>query len=194
MHVHSFYSGMCTVPGLRRFCRECYSPPEEVYQTLKARGMDLVTLTDHDSIEGAEALRKYPDFFLSEEVTCRMPSGTEIHVGVYGIEEHHHNELQARRQDLPRLLAYLDEQDLFFSINHAFSALTGRREAEDFDWLARHFRACEVRNGQIPAINNQYAREWAARLGKLGVAGSDGHSLRALGKTGTTVSHARSKE
>ena len=33
-------------------------------------------------IEAAEALRKYRDFFLSEEVTVRMPSGTEMHLGV----------------------------------------------------------------------------------------------------------------
>lgn len=194
LHVHSFYSGMCTVPGLRRFCRECYSPPDEVYRILKTRGMDLVTLTDHDSIEGAEPLRRHPDFFLSEEVTCEMPHGTEVHVGVYGMEERHHDQLQTRRSDLPRLLAYLYEQDLFFSINHAFSSLTGRRRAEDFDWLAHHFPACEVRNGQLPATNNRRAEEWAHRLGKLYTAGSDGHSLRSLGKTGTIVAHARTKE
>ena len=45
---------MCTLPVLKRLCRESYSPPEAVYHTLRRRGMDLVTLTDHDSIDGAE--------------------------------------------------------------------------------------------------------------------------------------------
>ena len=44
-------------PSPRRWmgaiCRECYSQPEDLYATLKRRGMDLITLTDHDSIEGA---------------------------------------------------------------------------------------------------------------------------------------------
>ncbi len=76
---------MCNTPGLSRICRESYNQPEEVYHRCKKRGMSIVTVTDHDSIDSAEELRKYPDFFLSEEVTVRMPSGTELHLGVYGI-------------------------------------------------------------------------------------------------------------
>ena len=84
LHVHTRHSGMCTIPLLNRVSRESYSDPEAVYQTLKRRGMDLVTVTDHDSIDAAEQLRRYPDFFLSEEVTCITPSGTEIHTGSCG--------------------------------------------------------------------------------------------------------------
>ena len=75
MHVHSYFSGACTTPFLSKFCRESYSDPVEVYESLRQRGMDLFTITDHDSIEGAEKLRRLPNFFLSEELTCRMPSG-----------------------------------------------------------------------------------------------------------------------
>jgi predicted metal-dependent phosphoesterase TrpH len=123
---------MCNIPGFHRFCRESYNDPEAVYRTLKRRGMDLVTVTDHDSIDAAEHLRHYPDFFLSEEVTCITPSGTEIHVGAYGIDERHHIELQRRRKDVPALAAYLHEQKILFSINHVFSSLTGRRTQVDF--------------------------------------------------------------
>ena len=49
MHVHSYNSGACTSPVLRAFCRESYSDPAQVYETLQRRGMDLITLTDHDS-------------------------------------------------------------------------------------------------------------------------------------------------
>jgi len=31
---------------------------------------------------------------------------------------------------------YLTERRLFFSVNHVFSGLTGRRKEEDFHWLA----------------------------------------------------------
>lgn len=85
LHVHTYYSGMCDMLGLQSICRESYSHPEAVYHKLKRLGMDLVTVTDHDSIEVGESLRRYPDFFLSEEVTCRMPSGSELHVGVYDL-------------------------------------------------------------------------------------------------------------
>ena len=102
LHVHTVHSGMCTVPLLNRICRESYSGPQEVYETLKQRGMDLVTVTDHDSINAAEALRRHPDFFLSEEVTCRTPRGTELHMGVYDIAERDHIESPAAPRRLAR--------------------------------------------------------------------------------------------
>ncbi len=102
--------------------------PHEVHALLKRRGMDLFTLTDHDSIEGAEKLRREPNFFLSEELTCRMPSGTEVHIGVYDFHERQHAQLLQRRNDLVALLMYLTERRIFFSINHVFSSVTGRRE------------------------------------------------------------------
>jgi len=190
LHVHTRHSGMCNVPLFSRFCRECYSDPEAVYQTLKRRGMDLVTVTDHDSIDAAEQLRRYPDFFLSEEVTCITPSGTEIHTGVYGIEERDHIELQRRRKDVPALAAYLDERKLFFSINHVFSSLTGRRTDLDFLLFQELFPALETLNGQIPGINNSTAALLARDWRKAVVGGSDAHTLAALGQTFTDVPSA----
>ena len=46
LHVHTVHSGMCTVPLLNRVCRESYSNPADVYNVLKERGMDLVTVTE----------------------------------------------------------------------------------------------------------------------------------------------------
>jgi predicted metal-dependent phosphoesterase TrpH len=181
---------MCTIPLLNRVCRESYSDPEAVYQILKRRGMHLVTVTDHDSIDAAEQLRRYPDFFLSEEVTCVTPSGTEIHTGVYGIEERDHIELQRRRNDVPSLAAYLDERKLFFSINHVFSSLTGRRTDLDFQLFQELFPALETLNGQIPGINNSTAALLARDWRKAVVGGSDAHTLAALGQTYTDVSNA----
>ena len=190
LHVHTRHSGLCTIPLLNRICRESYSDPEAVYQTLKRRGMDLVTVTDHDSIDAAEQLRRYPDFFLSEEVTCHTPSGTEIHVGVYGIEERDHMELQRRRDDVPALAAYLDERKIFFSINHVFSSLTGRRTDLDFLMFQEMFPGMETLNGQIPSINNSTAAVLARDWRKAVVGGSDAHTLASLGRTYTEVPSA----
>src|ERR1700691_924241 len=120
LHVHSYFSGPCTTPLLAKICRESYSDPEELYTLLSRRGMDLFTLTDHDSVDGAEKLKRYPNFFTSEELTCRMPSGTEVHIGVYDITERQHAQLLQRRNDLVALLMYLTERRIFFSINHVF--------------------------------------------------------------------------
>lgn len=184
---------MCTMPLLKSFCRECYSEPEAVYEKLRRVGMDLVTVTDHDSVDAAEALRRHANFFLSEEVTCHMPSGNELHVGVYDITEPQHAEIQRRRNDLPRLLAYLNEQELFFSVNHAFSALTGARSWEDFAWLDGAFPGVEVRNGHLPRRGNRLAERMAENSRRIRVGGSDAHTLISLASVCTHVPGARNK-
>jgi predicted metal-dependent phosphoesterase TrpH len=178
---------MCNVPLLKHFCRESYNDPEAVYETLKRRGMDLVTVTDHDSVDAAESLRRHPDFFLSEEITCTTPAGTEIHVGAFGIGDRDHIELQRRRRDIPALAAYLCEQNIFFSINHVFSSLTGRRSELDFELFAELFPGIETRNGQIPAGNNAAAARLAGEWRASEIAGSDSHTLASLGLTYTEV-------
>ena len=142
---------MCTFPLVKAFCRESYNPPVAVYERLKRLGMDLVTVTDHDSIDAGEALRAYPDFFLSEEVTCKLPSGTELHVGVYDITERDHIEMARRRNDFESFSAYLVRRGLFFSANHVFSSLTGRRAVADFLLFESEFPAVETRVTMVGA-------------------------------------------
>lgn len=191
LHVHTIHSGMCTVPLLNRVCRECYNDAEETYELLKRRGMQLVTVTDHDSIDAAERLRRFPDFFLSEEVSCCTSSGTNLHIGVYNIEERDHLEMQRRREDFPSLLAYLNERRLLFSVNHAFSGLTGARTRQDFEEFVTVFPAVETRNGQMQPAANRYAEQMARLAGKPEVGGSDAHTLECLGRTYTEVPGAR---
>jgi predicted metal-dependent phosphoesterase TrpH len=191
LHVHSIASGMFTAPVLKRICRESYNDPAEVYNQLKLRGMSIVTVTDHDSIDGAEVLRHHADFFLSEEVTVQMPSGTEMHLGVYGIAERDHGEIQRRRTDFVALLMYLTERKLFFTVNHVFSGLTGRRKEEDFRWFESYVPAVETRNGQMCPEANASAARLAARLGKIAIAGSDSHTLAGVGLTYTEVPGTR---
>ncbi len=186
-HKHIY----ANAPGLKHLCQECYSEPLEVYNVLKHRGMTAITITDHDSLDGSENLRPRPDFFLSEEVTVRMPSGTEAHFGIYNITERDHAEIQRRATDFVSLLMYLTERKLFFSVNHVFSGLTGRREAEDFAWFESYVPAYEARNGQMWRKSNESAAHLAARLGKIAIAGSDAHALSGAGLTYTEVPGAR---
>jgi predicted metal-dependent phosphoesterase TrpH len=191
LHIHSVASGMCNTPGLTRVCLESYNQPLQVYRRLKRLGMSAVTITDHDSIDAVEELRKYPDFFLSEEATVRMPSGTEIHMGIYNMAERDHAEIQRRRTDFVSLLMYLTERKLFFSVNHVLSGLTGRREEEDFTWFASYIPAFETRNGQMWAEANASAARLAEKLGKIPVAGSDSHTMSGVGRTFTEVRDAQ---
>ena len=61
MHCHSTASqesklGVQRAAGLP----ECATPPQEVYELAKRRGMDLVTITDHDTIAGVLRDRRPP--------------------------------------------------------------------------------------------------------------------------------------
>ena len=67
--------------------------------------MDLVAITDHDSIDGAlELLERLPgraDVIVGEEVSCWLPDGdVEVHLGVYGMTEALHRELQPLRRNV----------------------------------------------------------------------------------------------
>jgi predicted metal-dependent phosphoesterase TrpH len=194
LHVHSIASGMCDTPFFSRICRESYNQPEEVYSRVKQLGMSMVTLTDHDSIDSGEVLRKYPDFFLSEEATVQMPGGTQMHLGVYGITERDHVEIQRRRKDFISLMMYLTEKKLFFSANHVFSGLTGRRLDEDYCWFASYVPAFETRNGEMWPRANEGAARMASRLGKIAIGGSDSHTMVGVGRTYTEVPGARTAE
>jgi predicted metal-dependent phosphoesterase TrpH len=194
LHVHTTHSGMCTIPILRAVCRESYNQPAAVYEKLKRLGMDLVTITDHDSIDAVEALRSHPDFFLSEEVSCTLPSGTQLHMGVYDIQDRDHVEIQRRRDDFESLSRYLAERRLFFSANHVFSSLTGRRAIEDFALFERSFDALETRNGHMLALANDHAARLADFAGKAEVGGSDAHVMASVGCAYTVVPGARSRQ
>ena len=185
---------MCTVPLARRFCRESYNDPLALYATLKQRGMDLVTVTDHDSIDAVEALRHFPDFFLSEEITCTLPSGMAVHVGVYDITERDHAELQSRRDDMPAFVAYCREKRILCAVNHVFSALTGRRTYADFALFEDVFPALETINGHIPHCCNREAEALSTLWRKIPLGGSDSHTLAELGRAFTEAPGARTRE
>ena len=63
LHVHSKYSGHPSEWFLKKFgTKESYTEPDMIYNISKENGMDLVTITDHNAIDGAlELEKKYPD-------------------------------------------------------------------------------------------------------------------------------------
>lgn len=178
--------------------RDCYSTPEAVYTTARARGMDVVAITDHDSIDGAlELLARRPgatDVIVGEEVTCWMPDeGLQVHLGVYGMTEALHRDIQPLRANVFEAAAYLREQGVFFALNHLLHFYDRRIPLDSYLRLLDIVPALEVRNGtMVPAHNRlseRIAGEWQTSMtatGRLAVtAGSDAHTLRRVGTTWT---------
>jgi hypothetical protein len=115
-------------------------------------------------------------------------------VGVYDIQERHHIEIQRRRTDLMSLIAFLNEQHLFFTINHAFSGLTGPRAENDFELFQEHFPGVETRNGHMLACCNRLSLEFAERFCKAPAGGSDAHTVATVARTYTEVRGSRNKQ
>lgn len=197
MHVHTCHSTEC---GTLRFLgsRDCYSSPEDVYLTAKARGMDLVAITDHDSITGAlELLARRPDaddVIVGEEVSCWFPGGgIAVHLGVYDMTEALHRELQPLRRNVFDVTACLRSAGVFFSLNHLFHFYRGQVPLQDYLRLLDEVPALEARNGTMLPAHNELvealAASWPASSGAaLGViGGSDAHTLRRIGRTWTTA-------
>ena len=195
LHVHSCHSRQS---GSLKFLksRDCYSTPEDIYRVAKARGMDLVTITDHDSIGGClELLERRPDardIFVSEEVSCRLPDGDiEVHLGVYGLDERIHRELQPLRKNAYDVIAYLRESGVFFALNHLLHFYRRQIPLEVYLCLVDYVPAMEARNGaMLPAHNEMIERLAHGWRGgpSLGITGgSDAHTLRRVARTWTAA-------
>src|SRR5439155_828783 len=50
------------------------TPPETLYALAKWRGMDFVTITDHDSIDGVLSIADHEDVFMSVELAASCGS------------------------------------------------------------------------------------------------------------------------
>ena len=70
--------------------------------------MDFVTITDHDTIDGALELADRADTFISEELTVWFKDEPQaVHVLCYGITPDDHDWLQAHNDDVEACAAYL---------------------------------------------------------------------------------------
>lgn len=208
LHVHSYHSGYNhDLPFLRS--RDCFTDPVAVYRTAKARGMDLVTITDHDHIDGClEFLSKHPDtpdFIIGEEISCWTPvtpettGPIEVHLGAYGMTEQAHRDVQPLRKNAFEVMAYLRQAGIFFSVNHLFHFYKGQMPIERY--VASLLEACpalETRNGAMLPAHNDLIEALRARWPEgrntserstrhAIVAGSDAHTLRRVGRTWTSV-------
>jgi predicted metal-dependent phosphoesterase TrpH len=202
LHVHSYFSGPAKHLRILR-CRDSYSSPWAVYQTAKRRGMDLVTISDHDSIDGClELLNKHEldDFIIGEEVTTYVPEFRHhVHVGVYDITEEQHREVQRLRGDVRELVGYLRSQNVLYALNHFFFEFKHADRLEQYmELMGELFDVFEEQNGAMQRVHNllvsqllQHMERGGKRVSRIG--GSDSHTLRRIGRTYTVAEDARNR-
>jgi len=167
--------------------RDSYNDPDETYRLAKARGMDFVTFTDHDTVDGClRFLDRHPhltDFFVSEEVETFFPkTGHRIHVNVFDLTLAQHNVIAKKRRNIFDLVEYLRAESLLFSANHLFQSYRMRQAPEDFvTTMLTLFDVFEVKNGSMAYQHNALVADLLSvakqKRGSLAlVGGSDGHT------------------
>src|ERR1051325_1727031 len=166
LHVHSRFSDRSEEWLFRRFdFPDSYSDPRELYRLLRERGMDFVTITDHDTNEGKLQIADLANTFISEEVTTYFPNEScKIHLLVWGISETQHFELAALRENIFELQAYLQKAGIAHSVAHPLYSINGKLEAGHLERLILLFKHFEGINGLRDALLSMLARELLSGL------------------------------
>ncbi|MGI8819818.1 MAG: glycosyltransferase [Chthoniobacterales bacterium] len=160
LHVHSRHSARSEEWLFRRFdLPDSYSDPGELYRQLRAAGMDFVTITDHDTIEGGLEIAEQPNVFLSEQITTYFPQDPcKLHILVWGINERQHREMLELRENIFDLQAYLQQAEIAHAVAHPLYSINGKLEASHLGRLILLFKHFEGVNGLRDALLSQMAQ------------------------------------
>lgn len=184
LHIHScasnitdyYTANLLSIP-------ESYSDPVESYRELKRQGMTLVTLTDHNTIDGVKALLDagLPDVFISAEMTATFPEdGCNIHVMIANVTEAQFAEVNRLRGNVFEMVAYLDAQianeetapnRLAYWMNHPLMSTQNRPYGREGALALEHiekglllFNTIEVRNGSRTRALNELTHRLVSSL------------------------------
>lgn len=220
LHLHSKYSDYPSTWAHKLYeSPESYTEPEEVYRQAKSRGMDYVTITDHDDIRGAlELVSAHPeDCFISCEVTAYFPEDScKVHILVYDITEIQYERMMQIRRDVYALSDYIHNQDIAHSVAHAAYDQDRKLEMSHIERLILLFNTFETRNGasgeqsnvlvkrylqdltaeKLNALKNKHGIEpKSAKAWIKGVSGgSDDHCGILIGSTFTEAKASNKKQ
>ncbi len=185
LHVHSKHSTRPSQWILQKLgCSESYTEPQKIYRLLRARGMDLVTITDHNTLAGALEIAHLPGAFVSEEITTYFPGDRcKLHVLVYGVTEAQHRDFQELRENVFELLPYLRENGIAHVLAHPLFAVNERLTPEHFEQCLVLFNTFEL-NGTRDELQNRVLTEIITGLTRPALERlADKHGLEPWGDT-----------
>ncbi|MGE4296891.1 MAG: glycosyltransferase [Desulfovibrionaceae bacterium] len=156
LHVHSKHSARPSEWILKKMgCPESFVEPLAIYREALAKGMDAVTISDHNTIDGALEIAHLDRVFISEEVTARFPdSQCKVHVLVHGIDEAVHDEAQRLRRNVFELVAYLRGAGVRHAIAHPLYGVNYRLTEDIFEKCLLLFDVFEI-NGSRDGLQSR---------------------------------------
>jgi len=215
VHVHSKHSDRPSEWFLRRIgSPESFADPLDIYRRAQARGMDFVTISDHNCIRGCLEIAHLKGTFISSEITTYFPEdGCKVHLLVLGIGEAQFRMIQELRADIHQLRRYLMDEDVIVSVAHPLYRVNGRLTIDHVEKLLLMFDRFEEINGMrdphatelIRAIFRNLTAEQMMKMAdchgiepvgcepwrKSFTAGSDDHSGVHVGAAYTVAPYAQ---
>ncbi|MCL2607913.1 MAG: PHP domain-containing protein [Methanomassiliicoccaceae archaeon] len=179
LHVHTIYSGVGRLGKLR--FPESIDRPEKMVDKARASGINVLCITDHNSIEGAIIAKKYAEMFDDIEVVI----GEEVSSAEGEIVGLWLTECIPPNLSAEETIKRIREQNGIVIAPHPFSfhvpALNERMLDLDIDGI-------EVLNGgHVDKYSNRMAsevsRKYPGRWAEIG--SSDAHSVSTMGYTWT---------
>ena len=100
-------------------------------------------------------------------MSCRLPDGdVEVHLGVYGMTEALHRELQPLRRNVFEVTARLREAGVFFALNHLLHFYRGQLPLDAYLRLLDEVPALEARNGTMLPAHNVLVEQIAGAMAR----------------------------
>ncbi len=197
MHVHSMYSRATGYWFLRALqAPESFTPPELLYEKARERGMDFVTITDINTIEGVSKILDLPGVFTGEEIrTYLHGSRATVHLLVYGFDPADHEEMCRLRESFEELTEFFCHRNLPFALAHPFHSEGTALDYGDLSAVMKRCPIIESLNGsRLQAENALVAPVARGSRGEPSfsgfIGGSDDRCGRFVGNTFTSVSGA----
>ena len=154
LHLHSRHSARSAEWVFRRIdFPDSTSDPLALYHRLRGAGMQFVTFTDHNSIDGCLAIADQPGVFLSEQISTQFPEDrARVELLAWGITEAQHREIQAARENIYDLQSYLAQAGIAHAVAHPLYRLDDKLSAANLEKLILLFRHFEGLNGLRHAL------------------------------------------
>ena len=158
MHIHSKYS------------YDSFSEPSKIVKMAKRKGLDVISITDHDNMKVYEKLPHISDITIVRGMEIKTDMGDIT--GLFLNEE-------VKSRGFFEVVDEIRKQDGIVVLPHPF-----RRKCEPVK-LAEHVDLVEVINARSRSLENVEAQKLCEKFDKKPITGSDAHTYFEIGRAVT---------
>lgn len=176
LHTHTRYSSGCGA-----------IEPEHLVKTAISRGLDGIAVTDHNTIKGAIAAKKFETGDFKVIIGCEITTTDGELIGLFLQDE-------IKSKTSAEVIEEIHDQDGIVVVPHPFDRFRSSR-FNNIDGFIKQVDAIEVFNSRcISNKSNDLARDFVTECGgKYNIAmtgGSDAHYLNEVGLGYTKIGDA----